>query len=105
MLSLGKSKMVWQIVVYIVVGVTDLMATLAIFGVIKLDQIIPIFLMMIILSVIGVIILKVLSKKSVEDFVEENKDMVKISKTEYAMLIDKAKKYDQIVAKSNNVVE
>ncbi len=100
-LSLGKSKLVWQILVYAVVGVTDIIATLAIFGVVSLDDISIFFIMMLILSVFGVIILKTLSKKLVSDLVEENKDMVRISKTEYEMLIEKSKKYDELISKSN----
>jgi hypothetical protein len=101
-LALGRSKMIWQVLVYIVVFVSVLIAVLAIFGVVNLIEMLPFFLMMVILSVIGVIILKVLSKKVVQDLVEENKDMVKISKTEYAMLVDKAKKYDELMSKSQN---
>lgn len=104
-LALGRSKMVWQVLVYIVVFITVLIAVLAIFGVVDIVEMLPFFLMMVILSVIGVIILKVLSKKAVEDLVEVNKDMVKISKAEYAMLIDKAKKYDELVSKSQNNAE
>ena len=101
-LSLGKTKMVWQVLVYIVVGITDIVATLLIFGALQLDDIGMFFLMLLILSVFGVIILKILSKKMISDIVEENKDMVKISKTEYQMLVEKAKKYDELVAKNSN---
>lgn len=101
-LSLGKTKMVWQILVYIVVGITDIVATLLIFGALQLDDIGMFFLMLLILSVFGVIILKILSKKMISDIVEDNKDMVKISKTEYQMLVEKAKKYDELVAKNSN---
>ena len=101
-LALGRSKMIWQVLVYFVVFVSVLIAVLSIFGVVNLIEMLPFFLMMVILSVIGVIILKVLSKKAVQDLVEENKDMVKISKIEYAMLVDKAKKYDELMSKSQN---
>ena len=101
-LSLGKTKMVWQVLVYIVVGITDIVATLLIFGALQLDDIGMFFLMLLILSVFGVIILKILSKKMISDIVEENKDMVKISKTEYQMLVEKAKKYDELVAKNSS---
>ena len=102
-LSLGRTKMVWQILVYIIVGVTDILASLIIFGVLELDSIGMLFLMFLILSIFGVIILKTLSKKVISDLVEESKDMVKISKTEYEMLVEKAKKYDELVAGSNKV--
>lgn len=99
-LSLGKTKLIWQVLVYLVVGVTDLIATLAIFGLVDLAPIIPFFLMLIIISIIGVIILKVLAKKAVSDMIEVEKDMVKISKQEYQALLEKAKKYDEIVSQS-----
>ena len=104
-LALGKSKMIWQVIVYIIVFITLLIATLAIFGVVDIGEILTLFLMMLILSVFGVIILKIFSKKAVADLVEENKDMVKISKSEYAMLLDKAKKYDEIVNRNNQTNE
>jgi hypothetical protein len=50
-------------------------------------------------------IFEIFSKKAVADLVEENKDMVKISKSEYAMLLDKAKKYDEIVNRNNQTNE
>lgn len=101
-LSLGKTKMLWQVLVYIVVGITDIVATLLIFGALQLDDIGIFFLMLLILSVFGVIILKILSKKMIADIVEENKDMVKISKVEYEVLVEKAKKYDDLVAKNSS---
>ncbi len=101
-LSLGKTKMLWQVLVYIVVGITDIVATLLIFGALQLDDIGIFFLMLLILSIFGVIILKILSKKMIADIVEDNKDMVKISKTEYQMLVEKAKKYDDLVAKNSS---
>lgn len=100
-LSLGKSKIVWQILVYIIVSITDIVSTLIIFGLVVIDNIGMFFLMMLILSVFGVIILKILSKKMISDLVEVNKDIVKISKSEYEMLLEKSKKYDELLAKSD----
>lgn len=100
-LDLGRSKMIWQVIVYIVVAITDLISTLAIFGVIKLGDILPWFLTLIVLSVVGVIILKVLAKKVVSDLIDSNKDMVKISKEEYEMLLSKASKYDELMKNEN----
>ena len=97
-LSLGRNKMVWQIIVYVIVGVTDILATLAIFQVVKLVDIEEFFWMLVVLSLVGVIILKVFSKKVISDLVEESKDMVKISKVEYEVLVEKAKKYDELIA-------
>lgn len=96
-LDLGKTKLVWQIAVYLIVGLTDLITTLAIFGVINLLYIIPWFLTLIILSIVGVIILKVLAKKVVSDIIEDNKNMIKISKEEYNRLLEKASKYDELI--------
>lgn len=97
-LNLGRNKMIWQILVYIVVAITDLIATLSIFGVIDLGEVIPWFLTLIILSIFGVIILKVFSKKTLSDMIETEKDIVKISKKEYDMLLEKASKYDEIIS-------
>lgn len=97
-LSLGKAKIVWQVLVYIFVGITDLIATLAIFGVINIVDILPFFLMLVIMCFVGVVILKVLSKKVISDLVESNKDTVRISKSEYVMLVEKAKKYDELIS-------
>jgi len=104
-LSLGKCMLVWQIIVYVVVGLTDLLATLGIFGAIDLGKIIAWFMTLIILSIVGVVILKVFAKKGVSDAVENDKNYVKITKEEYAMLVDKASKYDKLMANSNNNTE
>ena len=100
-LSLGKSKMIWQVVVYIIVGITDLMATLAIFGAIDLGDVLPWFLSLIILSIVGVVVLKVLAKKSTGDSAPSiPANMISITKEEYAILQDKARKYDELMAKN-----
>jgi len=96
-LDLGKSKLVWQIVVYAIVAITDLISTFAIFGALNLGDILPWFLTLIILSIVGVVILKVLAKKNMSDMLEKDKDMIRISKEEYKALIDKAKKYDDLM--------
>lgn len=96
-LDLGNTKLVYQIIVYVVVFITDLIATLAIFGAIKLLDIIAWFLTLIILSIVGVIILKVFAKKAIFDIIENSKDLIKISKSEYLELKEKAKKYDEFM--------
>jgi len=101
-LSLGKSKLVWQILVYVIVFITDIIATLGVFKVIDLADIIAIFLMLIILSILGVIILRIFSKKIISDIVEEGSGMIKISKEEYLSLLEKAKKYDEMISKSSD---
>lgn len=101
-LSLGKSKMVWQVAVYIIVGITDLISTLAIFEVIDLGEIFPWFMSLIILSIVGVVLLKILAKKSVGEGYVQKGNMVSITREEYAMLKEKASKYDELVAKNLN---
>ena len=82
-----------------------MLATLGIFGAIDLGKIIAWFMTLIILSIVGVVILKVFAKKGVSDAVENDKNYVKITKEEYAMLVDKASKYDKLMANSNNNTE
>ena len=99
-LDLGKNKLVWQIVVYSIVGISDIFTTLLIFGVLDVIKLITPLLILIILSVVGVIILKVFAKKNVSDTQIVEKDTIKISRAEYQLLLEKAKKYDEMV--SNN---
>lgn len=99
-LELGKSKLILQIIVYVVVGVTCLLFSLILFGTIDISDFLLWFIMMVILSVVGIVILKVLAKKNVNDLIKQDKDMVKISKEEYTMLVEKAKKYDELISKS-----
>lgn len=101
-LDLGKSNMVLQIIVYVIAGFTDLFTTLIIFGVVDITKSWALLATLIILTIVGIIVLKVFAKKRVSSAIIEEKDMVKISKTEYAMLIEKAKKYDELVSKNNN---
>lgn len=105
-LDLGRSNLAVQIIVYILVFVTDVVATLGIFGVLDLSEIIVFFAIMILLCIMGIITLKVLAKRVVSKALETEKGMIKISASEYAILIDKAKKYDEIMSKnSTNEVE
>lgn len=97
-LDLGKTHLVWQIIVYVLVAITDLVSTLGIFGVINLLSILAYFVTLIILSLVGIIILKVFAKRKVTNAIIEEKNMVKITKEEYALLIEKAKKYDELMS-------
>lgn len=97
-LDLGKTHLVWQIIVYVIVAITDLVTTLGIFGIINLFSILAYFVTLIILSLVGIIILKVFAKRKVTNSIIEEKNMVKITKEEYAMLIEKAKKYDELMS-------
>lgn len=101
-LELGKSKLTLQVIVYFVVGITCLLFSLILFGIISLEVTLVWFIMMIILSVVGIVILKVIAKKTINDIVKNDKDMVKISKEEYQLLVEKATKYDELMAKSSN---
>ena len=97
-LDLGKTHLVWQIIVYVIVAITDIVSTLGIFGVINLLSILAYFVTLIILSLVGIIILKVFAKRKVTNAIIEEKNMVKITKEEYALLIEKAKKYDELMS-------
>lgn len=99
-LDLGKKNLVIQIVVYLIAFITDLTATLGLFGVVDLGEILTLFLIMILLSVLGIIVLKVLAKKVVSGNIEDEKGMTKISIAEYNLLLEKAKKYDELMSKN-----
>lgn len=101
-LDLGKSNLVMQIIVYLLVFATDVIATLGIFGVVDLGEIIVFFCIMILLCILGVVVLKVLAKRVVSKSLETEKGMVKISASEYELLKEKAKKYDELMAKMNS---
>lgn len=101
-LELGKSKLALQIIVYLVVGATCIFFTLILFAVLDITSVLVWFVAMIILSILGVVVLKVIAKKAVNDLMKLDKDMVRISKQEYQMLLEKAKKYDELVSRSQN---
>ncbi len=105
-IDLGKKYMIFQICVYVVVGVVDLLSTLMIFGAINPLPILTWYLTAIILAVVGVIILKVFAKKQTGNRIEkdiEDVNFVRITKEEYAMLVEKAKKYDELQAQAGRV--
>jgi len=101
-LDLGRSKLFWQIMVYFIVFLTDVIITLVIFGAINILYVLPWLLTLIILSIVGVIILKVFAKRSVSNVIVENKDMISIPKSEYALLKEKAQKYDELMKTQDN---
>lgn len=101
-LELGKTKLAIQIIVYVIVGATCLFFTLILFNVLSISDVLLWFITMIILSILGVIVLKVIAKKTVNDMMHLDKDMVRISKQEYENLIAKAKKYDELIAEKQN---
>ena len=101
-LDLGKTLLAVQIPVYIIAGITDLVSTLIIFGALDISKMFALFLALIIVTIVGIIILKVLAKRQVTNEILDEKEMVKISKSEYTILIDKAKKYDELMSNQNN---
>lgn len=101
-LDLGRSYLAIQIPVYIIAGIADLISTLIIFGALDISKMFALFLSIIIVTIVGIIILKVFAKKRVTNEILDEKDMVKISKIEYTMLVDKAKKYDELMSKNNS---
>lgn len=100
-LDLGKSHLAIQIIVYIIVGVLDVFATLLIFGVLDISKVWAWLVTLILVAFVGVIVLKVLAKRIIAGALIEDDSMVKVSKKEYAMLIEKAKLYDELIAKQN----
>ncbi|MBE5738295.1 MAG: hypothetical protein E7354_00975 [Clostridiales bacterium] len=104
-LDLGKSNLVVQIIVYALVSIVDIMATLGIFGAINLGEMIVLFVILILLCILGIVVLKVLAKRMVSKAIENDANMVKITKQEYMVLVDKAKKYDELMSKANSINE
>ena len=100
-LDLGKSHLAIQIIVYIIVGILDVFATLLIFGVWDISKVWAGLVTLILVALVGVIVLKVLAKRIIAGALIEDDSMVKVSKKEYAMLIEKAKLYDELIAKQN----
>ena len=100
-LDLGKSQLAIQIIVYIIVGILDVFATLLIFGVLDISKVWAWLVTLILVSIVGVIVLKVLAKRRVAGALIEDDSVVKVPKKEYAMLIEKARLYDELVAKQN----
>lgn len=101
-LDLGKTQLAIQIIVYIVVGALDVFATLLIFGALDIAKTWTWLVTLIILSIVGIIVLKVLAKKKIANNLIEDDSVVKISKQEYLKLVEKAKLYDQMIANQNN---
>jgi len=100
-LDLGKKYLTVQIIVYILVFIVDLYITLAIFGAVNLGDTIALFVTAIILAILGVVILKVLAKRQVAIKIDNDENLIKLTKEEYNILLDKAKKYDEIMNSSN----
>lgn len=101
-LDLGKTQLAIQIIVYIVVGALDVFATLLIFGALDIAKTWTWLVTLIILSIVGIIVLKVLAKKKIANNLIEDDSVVKVSKQEYLKLVEKAKLYDQMIANQNN---
>lgn len=100
-LELGKTKLLVQILVYSIVGITCLFFSLILFEIVSLSESLMWFVIMIILSIVGIVILKVFAKKNVNDIIKQDKNMIKITREEYQILVDKAAKYDELISKSH----
>lgn len=97
-LDLGKNYLAVQIPIYIVTAIADLITSLLVFGVLDIMDMLALYLAILIVTIVGIVILKVFAKKKVSAEIQTDKNTVKISKEEYALLLEKAKKYDEFVA-------
>lgn len=97
-LKLGKKYLVVQIVLYCIVSVFVLICILLVFEVFAFKNIATFFWLILVLTIISLIVLKVMTYKTPER-VETN--YVKITKEEYDILLDKAKKWDDYTNKNN----
>ena len=94
-LDLGKKYFAFQIVIYILAVVLDVLATLLIFGAIAGGDATLVLIAGIIVEIVLIVVVKVLNKKTVAGKTE---GMVTISKEEYDILKEKAEKFDKIQA-------
>lgn len=94
--TFGRRYLALQMLIYFVLFITISMAIVAIFGV-DLSDIIQLFITAIVLSVVGVVVLSVLRKKS-KDVV----GTINIPIDEYNTLVYKANEYDKLMAEKNN---
>lgn len=100
-LDLGKQYLAVQIPVYLISGIADLITSLIIFGVLNIMDMLALYLAILIVTIVGIVILKVVAKRQFSKNIQLDKDTIKISKEEYKILVEKAKKYDELVSKTN----
>lgn len=94
-LNLGKGLMPFQITLYVITAILYIIAVFQIFGMIPKGngQGTTWYLVVLIIDVAGLFLLKIFSKRIVKS---SGKNTITISKEEYDVLIDKAKKYDEL---------
>ncbi len=99
-LKLSRNYLWAQIPTYICFGVTSIFLIAACWGSSILDDYLKIFVLFIILSILGIGVLAVLSKKTTESDIKE--DFIKISKFEYNELIEIKEKYQKLLGEKND---
>lgn len=94
-LKLGKQFLVVQIICEAILSLLILLILLSSYGVIKLGEILSLFIINIILAVVAFITISVLANKVQGDEINDTKTgYVKITKAEYEELLEKAKELE-----------
>lgn len=102
-LDLGKQYLAIQIPVYLISGIADLITSFIIFGVLDIMDMLALYLAILIVTIVGIVILKVVAKRQFSKNIQIDNDTIKITKEEYKILIEKAKKYDELISKNDIV--
>ena len=102
-LKLQKRLLAVQLVVYLVLFLFIGFIILSVFGVFSINDMLEVFLVLLVLSIAGIITLSVLANKTVApaQAKSDEKEFVKISKSEYLELLQKAKAYDELTKQNN----
>lgn len=98
-LKLGKNYKVIQIICNLILSVFILLILLMAYEVLTLSKIGSFFWIMLILSIVSFITISVLANKSNDDTTSE---YVKIKKSEYDDLLNKAKQLEELLKNKNN---
>ena len=96
-LKLGKHYRAIQVICNIILCLFILLILLSTYGVVKLADIMTIFWLLLVLSVVSFIIMAVLSNKTQGEEKANDVNFVKIPKTEYEELLQKAKQLDELL--------
>lgn len=102
-LDLGKQYLAIQIPVYLISGIADLITSFIIFGVLNIMDMLALYLAILIVTIVGIVILKVVAKRQFSKNIQIDNDTIKITKEEYKILIEKAKKYDELISENDIV--
>lgn len=100
-LDLGKRYLALQIPIYIITAIADLITSLIIFGSLDISKMLALYLTILIIAFVGIVILKVVAKRQLNYHLAIDKNSITISKDEYAILLDKANKYDALMSNSS----